>query len=287
MVPPGIPGRSDTSFLPAVRSGRGTPGAGRRGLSRWHGISVGDPDHDRHGLRCGDPGRPQSEPRDHGQRRDDGLRRLLQPAGDRPANLLDAQLGGRLSRRERLPGPAPGHRQHEQLRPLELERVRCGNRRCDGRHRPDGGHQRPSMRPRRSSSARCRSCRSPTGPARRCREAGCSERRTTAWASCASPAWPGRRESPEGLSRVGRLRPGRPVGGPGSRPRGPRCDDDGNLRAADRIVRVRDLDHVQRRGQPYRRAPPGRAAPDGAGGDRPDGDPGPDPGRRAPAPSAT
>ena len=62
------------------------------------------------------------------------------------AGLLGPELGSGLPGRERLPGPAPGHGQLEQLRPLELARLRRG-------HRPGRRRDRSGRRPPRRSTA--------------------------------------------------------------------------------------------------------------------------------------
>ena len=79
-------------------------------------------------VRRGDRRRGQARARDHAAGRDDG-RRLLRAPVDRPAGDVVARLGRRLPGPERLPGRAARDRRVEQLRPLELARLRRGHRR--------------------------------------------------------------------------------------------------------------------------------------------------------------
>ena len=64
MVPPGIPGRSDRDFLPVPRSRRGTPPAGRSGLSERRGLPRGHDADRRRPVRRGARDRARARARD-------------------------------------------------------------------------------------------------------------------------------------------------------------------------------------------------------------------------------
>ena len=194
MVPPGIPGRSDEDFLPAYDPAAARDllaQAGYPGRCRFPGHG---PDDRRVRLRRGDRRRGQARARDHAPGRDHG-RRLLRPARQRSAADVGARLGRRLPGPQRLPGRPAQHRRLEQLRPLELARVRRGDPRGDLGERPGRRRRPPTTGPSGSSATRSRSSRSSTDRAGRCRGPGCSVRGRTASASSAWRGWRGRTDA--------------------------------------------------------------------------------------------
>ena len=145
MVPPGVPGRSERDFLPTLRSGGGADAARGRRLSGRRRLPGGHDADERRVVRRGDRRRGPSRARHRARVRDDGLRAVLRSARGRPAGDLVAQLDRRLPGAERLPRRPARERLDERLRPLDLRRVRCGDRRRGGRRRRRGrgGRVRP------------------------------------------------------------------------------------------------------------------------------------------------
>ncbi len=96
--PARYPGPERSRLRPEARSGRG-PGCARcRRLSGRRRVPRGDPGR-RDRLRRGDHRRAQARARHRREVRDDRVRPVLRPSGQRPAGLLVARLG------RRLPGP--------------------------------------------------------------------------------------------------------------------------------------------------------------------------------------
>ena len=199
--PAGDPGSVRPRLQPARRHGPGqvAPRGGR--LSGWDGLPDRDVRLGWDGRRRRHPAPAQGRARHHDQVRDDGLRGLLRPPGDRSAGDVVARLGGGLPRPERLPGRAARDRASRTTtatgaRPSSMPRSpRPAPRPTPRRSSP------PTRRPRPWSSATRRSSRSPTGRAGRSPGRASWAHPTTAWASSAWPASRGRREPPRGRRR--------------------------------------------------------------------------------------
>ena len=193
MVPPGIPGRSDTDFLPALRPGR-RPGAPRRGgLSRRQGL----PRDDVHDVR--------RRPYDAAVRRRDQAASSASTLGlevqdgasstrlaERSAPDLVDGLGRRLPGPERLPG-------HPPRRPGPRTTTAAG-RRADfdkaiadalAATRPGGDAAPRSTRPRGSSATRRRSIPLSYDVGGRWRGRAARARRRTASGSSGWRGWRG------------------------------------------------------------------------------------------------